>query len=50
MLIFKIGRYYLSLILDAFTKQILSYALDEFLKLDFALETVDSFMRKYKVT
>lgn len=37
------GRFcYLSTILDAFTKQILSYALSESLELDFVLKSVNS--------
>lgn len=40
---------YLSVIIDAYTKQVLSYVLSESLKLDFVLETVDKLIEKYGV-
>lgn len=45
------GRYcYLSTILDAFTKQILSYVLSESLEVDFVLETVNLMIEKHGIT
>ena len=41
---------YLSVILDAFTKQVLSYVLSESLELDFVLETVNSLIEKHGVS
>lgn len=41
---------YLSTILDAFTKQILSYVLSESLEVDFVLETVNLMVEKYGVS
>lgn len=41
---------YLSTILDAFTKQILSYVLSESLEVDFVLETVNQMVEKYGVS
>ena len=41
--------WYLSVIIDAYTKQVLSYVLSESLKLDFVLETVDKLIEKYGV-
>ncbi|MBD5134607.1 MAG: IS3 family transposase [Lachnospiraceae bacterium] len=41
---------YLSTILDAFTKQILSYVLSESLEVDFVLETVNGLIEKHGVT
>lgn len=40
---------YLSTILDAFTKQILSYVLSESLEVDFVLETVNQMVEKHGV-
>lgn len=45
------GRFcYLSTILDAFTKQILSYVLSESLEVDFVLETVNLTVEKHRVS
>lgn len=45
------GRFcYLSTILDAFTKQILSYVLSESLEVDFVLETVHQMVEKHRVS
>lgn len=45
------GRFcYLSTILDAFTKQILSYVLSESLEVDFVLETVNQMVEKHRVS
>lgn len=45
------GRFcYLSTILDAFTKQILSYVLSESLEVDFVLETVRQMLEKHQVS
>ena len=45
------GRFcYLSTILDAFTKQILSYVLSESLEVDFVLETVNKMVEKHGVS
>lgn len=45
------GRFcYLSTILDAFTKQILSYVLSESLEVDFVLETVNLMIEKHGVS
>ena len=45
------GRFcYLSTILDAFTKQILSYVLSESLEVDFVLETVNLMVEKHGVS
>ena len=45
------GRFcYLSTIIDAFTKQILSYVLSESLEVDFVLETVNLMIEKYGVS
>ena len=45
------GRFcYLSTILDAFTKQILSYVLSESLEVDFVLETVNQMVGKHRVS
>lgn len=45
------GRFcYLSTILDAFTKQILSYVLSESLEVDFVLETVNLMVEKHQVS
>ena len=41
---------YLSVILDAFTKQVLSYVLSESLELDFVLETVDLLIQKHGIS
>ena len=41
---------YLSTILDAFTKQILSYSLSESMEIDFVLETVGSLLQKHGST
>lgn len=40
---------YLSTILDAYTKQILSYVLSDSLELDFVLETVDKLVKNHRV-
>lgn len=40
---------YLSVIIDAYTKQVLSYALSDTLKIDFVLETVKQLLEKYNV-
>ncbi len=44
------GFCYLSTILDAFTKQILSYVLSESLEVDFVLETVELMIEKHGVS
>lgn len=44
------GFYYLSTILDAFTKQILSYVLSESLEVDFVLETVNLMIERHGVS
>lgn len=45
------GRFcYLSTIIDAFTKQILSYVLSESLEVDFVLETVNSMIEKHGIS
>ena len=45
------GRYcYLSTILDAFTKEILSYVVSESLEVDFVLETVNQMVEKHGVS
>lgn len=45
------GRFcYLSTILDAYTKQILSYVLSESLEVDFVLETVNLMVKKHQVS
>ena len=41
--------YYLSTILDAFTKQILAYVLSETLEVDFVLETVNQLIEKHGI-
>lgn len=41
---------YLSTIIDAYTKQILSYVLSESLEVDFVLETVNQMVEKYGVS
>ena len=41
--------YYLSTIIDAFTKQILSYVLSESLEVDFVLETVNQMIERHGV-
>ena len=41
---------YLSTILDAFTKQILSYVLSDSLEVDFVLETVNQLIEKHGVS
>ncbi len=41
---------YLSTILDAYTKQILSYVLSDSLEVDFVLETVNQLIEKHKIT
>ncbi|MBR6636232.1 MAG: IS3 family transposase, partial [Phascolarctobacterium sp.] len=45
---FKGSFCYLSTILDAYTKQILSYVFSESLELDFVLETVEIAMKKHR--
>ena len=45
------GRFcYLSTILDAFTKQILSYVLSDSLEVDFVLQTVDQMIEKHGIS
>lgn len=45
------GRFcYLSTIIDAFTKQILSYVLSESLEVDFVLETVNQMIEKHGIS
>ncbi|MFR7520720.1 MAG: DDE-type integrase/transposase/recombinase [Mediterraneibacter faecis] len=45
------GRFcYLSTIIDAFTKQILSYVLSESLDVDFVLETVNQMVEKHGIS
>lgn len=45
------GRFcYLSTVLDAFTKEILSYAVSESLEVDFVLETVNSMIKRYGIS
>lgn len=45
------GRFcYLSTIMDAFTKQILSYVLSESLEVDFVLETVNGMIEKHGIS
>ena len=41
---------YPSVILDAFTKQVLAYVLSESLELDFVLETVNSLIETYGIS
>ena len=41
---------YLSVILDAFTKEILSYVLSESLEVDFVLETVNQLIEKHGIS
>lgn len=41
---------YLSVILDAFTKEILSYVLSESLEVDFVLETVNQLIKKHGIS
>ena len=41
---------YLSTILDAYTKQILAYALSDSLEVDFVLETVNQLIEKHKIS
>lgn len=41
---------YLSTIIDAFTKQVLSYAISENLKLDFVLLTVEQLIRNHRIS
>ena len=41
---------YLSVIIDAFTKQVLAYVLSESLELDFVLETVENLIEKHGVS
>lgn len=41
---------YLSTIIDAFTKQVLSYAISDNLKLDFALLTVEQLIRNHRIS
>lgn len=43
-------RAYLSVILDAFTKQVLAYVPSESLEVDFVLETVNILMEKYGIS
>lgn len=38
---------YLSVIIDAFTKEVLSYVLSESLEIDFVLQTVDLLIQKH---
>lgn len=40
---------YLSTIIDAFTKQVLSYAISDNLKLDFVLLTVEQLIRNHRI-
>ena len=40
----------MSTILDAYTKQILAYALSKSLDVDFVLETVNMLMEKHKIS
>lgn len=47
---FKGKFYYLSTILDAYTKQVLSYVVSESLEIDFVLETVEIAMKKHGLT
>jgi len=45
------GRFcYLSTILDAFTKQVLSYVLSEFLELDFVLKSVEQLIANHGIS
>ena len=46
---FNEGFYYLSTVLDAYTKQILSYVLSKSLEVDFVLETVELMIEKHGV-
>ena len=41
---------YLSTIIDAFTKQVLSYAISDNLKLDFVLLTVEQLIRNHRIS
>ena len=44
------GRFaYLSTILDAFTKQVLSYVISDSLEVDFVLETVNQLMERHGI-
>ncbi len=44
------GRCYLSTILDAYTKEILSYVLSETLEIDFVLETVNQLIDRHGIS
>lgn len=44
------GRCYLSTILDAYTKEILSYVLSETLEIDFVLETVNQLIDRHEIS
>lgn len=46
----KSQKAYLSTIMDAFTKQILSYVLSDSLEVDFVLETVNILIREYGIS
>ena len=43
-------RCYLSTIIDAFTKEVLSYVLSESLEIDFVLETVNQLINKHRIS
>lgn len=44
------NRCYLSVIMDAYTKQVLSHVLSESLEVDFVLETVDKLLKTHKIS
>ncbi len=47
---FRKGFVYLSVILDAFTEQVMSYELSDSLEIDFVLITVEKMMRDHKIS
>ena len=46
----KENKSYLSVIIDAYTKQVLSYVLSETLEVDFVLETVEKLIKEHGIT
>ena len=49
-LFYKTGKCYLSTILDAMTREVLSYRLSGSLEVDFVIETVDMLVKKHRCT
>lgn len=47
---FRDRFFYLSTVLDAYTRQVLSYVLSDSLKVDFVLETIERLVRKHGIT